>query len=36
MTLSIPRDRSGTFDSKLIAKFQRRFGSLVIANMTPV
>lgn len=25
MTLSIPRDRSGTFDPKLIAKYQRRF-----------
>jgi putative transposase len=25
MTLSIPRDRSGTFDPQLIAKYQRRF-----------
>ena len=25
MTLAIPRDRSGTFDPKLIAKYQRRF-----------
>lgn len=25
MTLSIPRDRSGTFNPKLIAKYQRRF-----------
>ncbi len=25
MTLSLPRDRSGTFDPKLIAKYQRRF-----------
>ncbi len=25
MRLSIPRDRSGTFDRKLIAKYQRRF-----------
>ncbi len=25
MTLSIPRDRSGSFDPKLIAKYQRRF-----------
>src|SRR6187401_2938844 len=25
MTLSIPRDREGTFDPKLIAKYQRRF-----------
>ena len=25
MSLSIPRDRSGTFDPKLIAKYQRRF-----------
>ena len=25
MTLSIPRDRAGTFDPKLIAKYQRRF-----------
>ena len=25
MALSIPRDRSGTFDPKLIAKYQRRF-----------
>jgi len=25
MTLSIPRDRSDTFDPKLIAKYQRRF-----------
>ena len=25
MMLSIPRDRSGTFDPKLIAKYQRRF-----------
>ena len=25
ITLSIPRDRSGTFDPKLIAKYQRRF-----------
>jgi putative transposase len=25
MTLSIPRDRAGTFDRKLIAKYQRRF-----------
>lgn len=25
MTLDIPRDRSGTFDPKLIAKYQRRF-----------
>ncbi len=25
MTLSIPRDRTGTFDPKLIAKYQRRF-----------
>jgi transposase InsO family protein len=25
MTLSVPRDRSGTFDPKLIAKYQRRF-----------
>ncbi len=25
MTLAIPRDRSGTFDPKLITKYQRRF-----------
>jgi putative transposase len=25
MQLSIPRDRAGTFDPKLIAKYQRRF-----------
>src|SRR5690606_23682115 len=25
MTLSIPRDRAGTFDPQLIAKYQRRF-----------
>lgn len=25
MTLSLPRDRSGTFNRKLIAKYQRRF-----------
>jgi hypothetical protein len=25
VTLDIPRDRSGTFDPKLIAKYQRRF-----------
>ena len=25
MALSIPRDRAGTFDPKLIAKYQRRF-----------
>jgi putative transposase len=25
MTLSIPRDRAGSFDPKLIAKYQRRF-----------
>jgi putative transposase len=25
MTVSIPRDRAGTFDPKLIAKYQRRF-----------
>ncbi|MBP1848577.1 putative transposase, partial [Rhizobium petrolearium] len=25
MTLSIPRDRAGTFDPKLVAKYQRRF-----------
>jgi putative transposase len=25
MTLSIPRDRTGTFDPKLITKYQRRF-----------
>src|SRR3546814_11334973 len=25
VTLNIPRDRSGTFDPKLIAKYQRRF-----------
>jgi transposase-like protein len=25
MLLSIPRDRAGTFDSKPIAKYQRRF-----------
>lgn len=25
MTLTIPRDRAGTFDPKLIAKYQRRF-----------
>jgi transposase-like protein len=25
MTLSVPRDRAGTFDRKLIAKYQRRF-----------
>ena len=25
MTLAIPRDRSGTFDPKLIARYQRRF-----------
>ena len=25
ITLSIPRDRAGTFDRKLIAKYQRRF-----------
>jgi hypothetical protein len=25
LTLDIPRDRSGTFDPKLIAKYQRRF-----------
>ncbi|WP_281060123.1 transposase [Mesorhizobium sp. M1E.F.Ca.ET.041.01.1.1] len=25
MTLSIPRDRAGTFDPKLIARYQRRF-----------
>jgi putative transposase len=25
MTLAIPRDRAGTFDPKLIAKYQRRF-----------
>src|SRR5215467_5216368 len=25
MTLSIPRDRAGTFDPKLIAKYRRRF-----------
>jgi putative transposase len=25
MTLSVPRDRAGSFDPKLIAKFQRRF-----------
>ena len=25
MTLSVPRDRAGTFDPKLIAKYQRRF-----------
>ena len=25
MTLSIPRDRAGTFDPKPIAKYQRRF-----------
>ena len=25
MTLNIPRDRAGTFDPKLIAKYQRRF-----------
>jgi transposase-like protein len=25
MTLSVPRDRVGTFDPNLIAKYQRRF-----------
>ena len=25
MTLAVPRDRAGTFDPKLIAKYQRRF-----------
>jgi putative transposase len=25
MTLAIPRDRAGTFDPQLIAKYQRRF-----------
>src|SRR3954466_6085875 len=25
MTLSVPRDRAGTFDPKMIAKYQRRF-----------
>jgi putative transposase len=25
LTLSVPRDRSGSFDPKLIAKYQRRF-----------
>jgi putative transposase len=25
MTLSVPRDRAGTFDPKLIANYQRRF-----------
>ena len=25
VTLDIPRDRAGTFDPKLIAKYQRRF-----------
>lgn len=25
MTLDVPRDRAGTFDPKLIAKYQRRF-----------
>ena len=25
VTLDVPRDRSGTFDPKLIAKYQRRF-----------
>jgi putative transposase len=25
LTLDIPRDRLGTFDPKLIAKYQRRF-----------
>ena len=25
MTMSVPRDRAGTFDPKLIAKYQRRF-----------
>jgi putative transposase len=25
MTLLVPRDRTGTFDPKLIAKYQRRF-----------
>src|SRR5690606_35961325 len=28
MTLAIPRDRAGTFDPKLIAKYQRRFPDL--------
>ena len=30
MTLSVPRDRAGTFDPKLIAKYQRRFPVLGI------
>ena len=25
LTISVPRDRSGSFDPKLIAKYQRRF-----------
>src|SRR3546814_6279692 len=42
VTLNIPRDRSGTFDPKLIAKYQRRFPdfdtkiiSMYARGMTP-
>jgi putative transposase len=33
MTLSVPRDRAGTFDPKLIAKYQRRFPDDKIISM---
>lgn len=39
MTLTIPRDRAGTFDPKLIAKYQRRFpdfdDKIISAACTP-
>jgi hypothetical protein len=33
MTLSIPRDRAGTFDPKLIAKYQRRLNEAAFAAL---
>ena len=35
MTLSVPRDRAGTFDPKLIAKYQRRFPDFESRGGTP-
>jgi putative transposase len=37
MTLAVPRDRAGTFDPKLIAKYQRRFPDLMrrLSRCTP-
>ena len=38
MTLSVPRDRAGTFDPKLIAKYQRQFPDFddkIISDVCP-